>query len=232
MRIGICDDEIVIREEMSLYCLRYKETCLLDFEVVCFASGEELLSYERTIDILFLDVQMKGKDGLETAKELRLRGEELLIIFVTGHGDFMQDGYRVKAFRYLLKPLKEEDMIKAFKDALDELTGSSRIALQKSGTTRYIKPRDILYIEYADRCCIVRTKKDCYESSQSMSAWEQMLHTGDFYRVHKAFIVNMAYVEEIGKYILMENGERVELAFRQTSKFKQACREYRRRNAW
>ncbi len=231
MRIGICDDERIIREELSLYCNKYKEACLTDCNIISAASGEELLKQEEPIDILFLDVQMKGLDGLTAARQLRRKDENVKIIFVTGHTDFMQEGYEVKAFRYLLKPLKEEEILRTLREAVEEITKDAKVPLSKDGKTRFVKLKDILYIEYANRSCLVRTRRDCYVCKQPMSAWEQILNNGDFYRVHKSFIVNMAYVEEIGKCILMENGERVELAFRQASRFKLACREYRRRNA-
>jgi DNA-binding LytR/AlgR family response regulator len=143
----------------------------------------------------------------------------------------MQEGYRVKAFRYLLKPLQEADLIKALSEAIQDITKYNKAILGKDGKLFYIRLKDILYVEAGHRCSLVRTKKTCYESSLVMSEWEKILDTGDFYRVHKAYIVNMQYVEEIEKDVIMENGEKVELAFRHIAKFKKACKEYRRRNA-
>lgn len=100
-----------------------------------------------------------------------------------------------------------------------------------NGNTIFVKLKDIIYIEYENRYTLVRTRRDVYESTYTMSEWENMLDTGDFYRVHKAFIVNMEYIEEIGKTILLENGEKVEVAVRQIAKLKKACKAYRKRNA-
>jgi DNA-binding LytR/AlgR family response regulator len=143
----------------------------------------------------------------------------------------MQDGYRVKAFRYLLKPLKELDFMQTVSDAINDITKNSKAIVGKDGEIIFIKIKEIIYIEYQNRYTLVRTKKCYYESPMTMSEWETMLNTGDFFRVHKAYIVNMEYIEEIGKEILLDNGEKVEVAFRQISKLKKACKEYRKRNA-
>ena len=72
---------------------------------------------------------------------------------------------------------------------------------------------------------------ESFDSVLTMNEWEEILNTDDFYRVHKAYIVNMEFVEEIGRYILLDNGEKVELSVRKAAKFKKACKEYRKRNA-
>lgn len=231
MRIGVCDDEDIIRNELIQLCKSFQEFSMLDYDLVGFSSGEELLSYQKPIDILFLDVQMKGINGLKTALKIRENNESMSIIFVTGYRNFMQEGYRVKAFRYLLKPLKKEEFIKALGEAIKDLTKHSKAILGKDGTMFYVHLKDILYVEAGHRYSIVRTSCNSFESTLVMSEWEKILNNGDFYRVHKAYIVNMQYVEKIEKIVTMENGEKVEVSFRQIAKFKKACKEYRRRNA-
>jgi len=233
MKVGVCDDEDILREEVIGLCRKFKEMNLIDFEIAWFKSGDELLKYQDPIDILFLDIQMKGTNGMKTAEIIREKDDSMTIIFLTGFKGFMQEGYRVKAFRYLLKPVKEDDFIKVLAEAIKDITKNSRAILVKGGSTVFLKLKDIIYIEYDNekRCTLIRTKKCYYESTTSMNDWESILNTGDFFRVHKAFIVNMKYIEEIGKNVIMENGEKVEVAFRQITKLKKASKEYRKRNA-
>ncbi len=231
MRIGICDDENIIRRELLNFCEEYKLLHINDIETVCFSSGEELLMCKQPIDILFLDIQMKGINGMKVAEKIREKDESMIIIFLTGYQGFMQEGYKVRAFRYLIKPLKHKEFNQVLSEAIHDLTKDSKAMVGTDGETVLFKIRDIIYIEYNNRNTIVRTKKDSYESTSTMMEWESILNTGDFFRVHKSYIVNMAYIEEIGKDVLLENGEKVELAIRQSGKLKKACREYRRRNA-
>ncbi|HCR40969.1 MAG TPA: DNA-binding response regulator [Lachnospiraceae bacterium] len=231
MLIGVCDDNDIIRKEIIEFCHRFRESSLIQYEIVGFSSGEKLLAYEKLIDILFLDIQMRGINGVKTAEKIREKDDSMIIIFLTGFRAFMQEGYRVKAFRYLLKPIKEEELAIALREAIEDMTKNTKAVVDKQGETVFVKLKNIFYIESEGRGTLVRTNLQSFDSVLTMNEWEEILNTDDFYRVHKAYIVNMEFVEEIGKYILLDNGEKVELSVRKAAKFKKACKEYRRRNA-
>lgn len=231
VRIGICDDEVIIRKNLMKLCEEFKSLSMNDIELETFSSGEEVLKYQGTLDILFLDIQMNGLDGLQTAGLLREKDESLIIIFLTGYSGFMQQGYRVKAFRYLLKPVSTEEFHSVLGEAIKDITKNKKAVLALDGSTLFVKLQDIIYVESNNRYTLIRTKRESYECVMTMNEWETLLNNGDFFRVHKAYIVNMAYIDEIGKEVLLENGEKVELSIRQSGKLKKACKELRRRNA-
>ena len=94
MRIAICDDEKNIRELIGNKVVRqYPEA-----EIVFFSSGEELLLSDKHIDILFLDIQMSGKNGMETARELRKKEKGMILIFVTAMEEYVFQAFDVGAF--------------------------------------------------------------------------------------------------------------------------------------
>jgi DNA-binding LytR/AlgR family response regulator len=231
MLVGICDDEVIFRNDLLNLCEQYKVSNLIELETICFSSAEELLKCSLPIDILFLDIQMHGMNGLKAAEMIREKDDSMIIIFLTGYRGFMQDGYKVKAFRYLLKPIKEQEYNQTMTDALYEITKNYKTIVGVDGELLFIKLKDIIYVEYLDRITVVRTRKGVYESSNTMSEWEDILNTGDFFRVHKAYIVNIEFIEEIGKAILLDNGEKVAVSIRQIGKLKKACKVYRKRNA-
>lgn len=231
MVIGICDDNEVIRNELCRLCKQYIESSLINFKIVSFSSGEAVLAYPDSIDIIFMDIQMRGINGLATAKKIRERDENMIIIFLTGYKAYMQEGYQVRAFRYLVKPMKSEDFFRTLNEAVSELTRNTRAILTRDGKTLFVRLHEIMYIECEGRNSLIRTKNYYFESTMTMQQWQNLLNTDSFYRVHKTYIVNMEYVKEIGKNIILDNGEKVELAVRQAAKFKRACKEYRKRNA-
>ena len=108
MRFVICDDEPEYRRLLHDRILQYSFAQNFEIEVAEYDSGEKLIAAldagERA-DVYFLDIQMESgaDDGIRVAKELRSRGENSLIVYVTGFIDYAQTGYEVKAFRYLLK---------------------------------------------------------------------------------------------------------------------------------
>lgn len=105
--IAICDDEKAMSDrirELAADFFRRKnmQTALLQFD-----RGEELLKYDKPIDILFLDIQMKGLDGMETARRLREQKFKGFLIFITVYREMVFQSFEVQAYDYLLKPLEK-----------------------------------------------------------------------------------------------------------------------------
>ena len=100
MRIAICDDEISVQQ-----ILEEKVKGLFQYAVIeKFTSGDDLIASGCKPDILFLDVQMPGKNGIETAKCIRMDNEDTIIIFITALDEYVYNAFDVGAFHYLIKP--------------------------------------------------------------------------------------------------------------------------------
>ena len=115
MKIAICDDEKKLRKDLRSLIEIQMDLSGGDYTIEEFEDGRDLAAAEKKkdIQILFLDIEMPGMDGMETAKALRAAGCRMLIIFVTAYPDFVFQGYEVQAFHYILKPyqpakIKEE----------------------------------------------------------------------------------------------------------------------------
>lgn len=111
IKIAVCEDE----KETQLLIEDYLENILKDisieYEIQKYISGEELLeSNLKDIDILLLDIKMEKLNGMDTARKIREVDDEMEIIFVTSLIDYVQEGYEVRAYRYLLKPIELEEL--------------------------------------------------------------------------------------------------------------------------
>lgn len=111
IKIAVCEDE----KETQLLIEDYLENILKDisieYEIQKYISGEELLeSNLKDIDILLLDIKMEKLNGMDTARKIREVDNEMEIIFVTSLIDYVQEGYEVRAYRYLLKPIELEEL--------------------------------------------------------------------------------------------------------------------------
>lgn len=200
MKIAICDDEKNIRE-----LIKNKVQSIYPKTDICFFnSGEELLESEENIDILFLDIQMQGKNGMETARELREKNRDVILIFVTALEEFVFQAFDVEAFHYLVKPIDDnkfmEVMKKAFEQSFSE-RGSNKIAPEKyvminnSGLHSKILVDDIVYAEVFNRKVVIHKLDAAIEYYGKMSDLENMV--GDnFFRPHRAYLVNLKYVEK------------------------------------
>ena len=119
MRILICDDDTLIIEQLKKYIESYFESNHLKCpELVSFTSGEALLTDKGEKDIVFLDIEMPGLNGINTATELIKRNPSVLIIIVTSHLDYLDDAMKIHVFRYLTKPVEKKRLSRSLADAV------------------------------------------------------------------------------------------------------------------
>ena len=103
IEIAVCDDETIIREQIR----QFVRNRVPDSHIEVYAAGEELLAANRSFDLVFLDIQMEGLNGMDTARALRTKKADTILIFVTGLKEYVFEAFDVSAFHYLLKPLEE-----------------------------------------------------------------------------------------------------------------------------
>lgn len=116
MRIAICDDEESIRRQ-----IRELSLCAdTGSSIAEFATGDALLASPEHYDLLFLDIQMPGIDGVEAARQLRARNSPGCIVFVTGVKEYVFDAFDVGALHYLLKPVDPAKFAAVFERARAE----------------------------------------------------------------------------------------------------------------
>lgn len=226
IEIAIVDDEKMIREEIESLIQERKPECHTE----CFESGDALLLAGKQYDIVFLDIQLAGRNGIDTARKLRQKSEETVLIFVTGAKDYVFQAFDVAAFHYLLKPLEkvkfEEVLKRALREVEKQKKGEAELFLIKTRNRTIPLPKgNILYVESMGKKAEVHTIKETYEMYASLSGLESELG-GGFYRCHRGFLVNLAYVTEYyHDSILLTNGETIFLA---KEKYPEFVKEYMR----
>ena len=216
IRIAICDDEAPTRAYLASLIRAQDCPC----EVVEYASAGDCLADHRGIDLLFLDIELNATDpdGMALARQIREQSAvtQPVIIFVTGYERYVFDAFDVGAFQYLLKPVDEEKFAQVFARAVEQIEAgrvqpqlSHALTLQSAGTSRTVPLDSIYYIESSNHKVVLRLKDgefSCYAKIRDLEA-----ELGDqFFRVHKGYLVNLAYVEGYSKTELMlTNGEKL-----------------------
>lgn len=227
MNIAICDDEENIRYLIRKLIEKQTKDC----RIMEFSSGGELLQFWRRedreqIEILFLDIAMEGADGMETAEQIRAWKEEReeplwgslpLLIFVTGHPEYMAKAFSVNAFQYLVKPIDEKEFADVFALALRECchlgvkknAEPRKILVRDGNITRNIPVEDIYYIESNNRKIIIAVGDEKIECYGKIGGMERELQE-DFFRTHRGYLVNMKYVERYSRTeVQMKDGSRL-----------------------
>ena len=104
IRIAVCDDDACMSDAVRTMAAGFFRRKNREAAVLQFSSGKELLDYDKPVDILFLDIRMKGLDGMETARKLRERDFKGFLIFITVLKEMVFQSFEVQAYDYLLKP--------------------------------------------------------------------------------------------------------------------------------
>ena len=231
MRVAICDDERESCNGLSLLIKRQEPDC----EVACFHTCRQFLEAAQHVVILLLDIQMEEMGGIEVARALRGRGERTVLIFVTALKEYAPEAFEVSAFHYLLKPVVPEKFCRVFESACLQVRKlESQSAGQLFFQTKarsFTVPRDeVLYVESRRRKVEIHTRKENVTVYATMKHMEEQLGEG-FYRCHRGYLVNMAYVTGYGAgFVRLQNGEAVYLAREKYSEFAKVYSEYLRQS--
>lgn len=226
MNIAIVDDEKNIREQIKKLIEKQKPDCKLEV----YGTGGELLDAGMHFDMIFLDIQMEGLNGIDTARTLRKRDEETVLVFVTGMKEYVFEAFDVSAFHYLLKPIEEQKFMEVFNRAVKEAEKrkyqkQELLFVKTRNRSVTLKRKNILYVENRGKKVEIHTAKEIIEIYAAMIRLEEQLGES-FYRCHRGYLVNMAYIAEYNREsIRLSNGEWVYMAKEKYNKF---VKEYMR----
>lgn len=227
MQIIICDDEKSIQSLLKQKTTHFFAKKNVPCEILCRNSGEEVLSLAERgirIDLLFLDIQMPGRNGMEIAKILRRQHRNILIIFVTALSDYVYEAFDVDALHYLVKPFDDEKLFQVLDKALrqyesltdmaklsqqtqktpanagiakaaDESPQPRAILVKRGGLSTKVLLSDIIYAEVFNRKVMLHTVHGDIEYYGKLTDLSEQAGA-DFYRTHRAYLVNLHYVEK------------------------------------
>lgn len=206
LRIGICDDEMGARDALrfELEKVLREESEQIVYE---FSTGEGavrwLKKHPGEIDLLFLDVEMKGISGMEAAAQIREFDREIGLVFVTGYADYVFDGYRVNALDYVIKPAGAERLAEVLTRVRGKIFDDRKrcFSFKNSEGTYRLFLSDISYF-YSDKrkvnvVCVREGESFAYSFYGKLDELEERL-SGAFVRIHQRYLVNPQRVVRIG----------------------------------
>ncbi|MCL2756970.1 MAG: LytTR family DNA-binding domain-containing protein [Coriobacteriia bacterium] len=227
LRIAICED---IKSEEEILTMLIKES-RLSVSIMSFPTGEAFLEiFEKdAFDIIFLDVYMGELTGVQTAERIRELDTQVVIVFTTTSEDFTREGYRLNAYKYMLKPIIYEDVLDSLELATikrDRAQGAT-IQIVCDGDPVTLPLADIEFIEASNRRSIFNMEDgSTYATLTTIDALEKLLPSPRFLRSHRAFIVNLDHVVDVDDDFIMDNGTRAYIRVKDFRKIKHAYDDY------
>ncbi|MCR5734022.1 MAG: LytTR family DNA-binding domain-containing protein [Lachnospiraceae bacterium] len=235
IKIAICDDEKPIRD--------YIEKCVREVDPDAFVSqysdASDMVSASFDADVLFLDIQMPGINGMKAARILRTMGNKTILVFVTAVEEYVFQAFDVGAVQYIVKPFDKSKLTETIRKAIDlanerrsvesalsdvRETEERRSFIIKSGgvNTRVIIA-EIAYAEVLEHRIILHMKdRERIEYYGKMSDLEKVAGD-DFFRVHRAYLINLSYVKSYDAKTVTVLGEEIPVA---RGKYQELVRSY------
>lgn len=212
IKIVICEDEKEQQELLKAYIDQIFEGLSVKYKLDVFSSGEELLeNYKKDTDVLLLDIQMGQINGMDTARNIRELDGKVEIIFITSLIEYALEGYEVRAYRYLIKPVKYENLKENIINCIKEVDIKNKyIMVKEQGNQIKLNINEITYVEVQKETITIHTLNEVYKTNGTMINIEKEIDCNRFFRCHKSFLVNLEHIKSIKQYVArLENGEEI-----------------------
>lgn len=199
-RVAVVDDQAEERANLNAFLERFASERKLALTVSAFEDGESFLrACENSFEIVLMDIEMQGIDGMETARRLRERDERVCLLFVTYMANYAVQGYGVRALDFLVKPVSYENFSLKMERALvaADRARKKEIVVSTAEGDRRVPIDELYYVEVMNHTLIYHTKGGDLSVRGSIRDCEERLAPYDFARCNKSYLVNMNYVTEI-----------------------------------
>lgn len=223
MKIAVVDDSIEDAQRIVSYLEQFQEENNQSFLIkVFYASFDFLEEYKGEYDVIFLDIEMPGSNGLDVAREIREKDQSVGIIFITSLAQYAVDGYEVRAIDFIVKPVGYYNfsmkLQKAFR-FIETHREEDILISSKEGVFR-IAASDILYIEKDRDYLVFYTRQKNYQTRGSMRDIKIKLDTQPFSECTAGCLVNLNYVKRVGKdSVLLTSDRELSLSRRMKKSF-------------
>lgn len=225
---AICDDEKYFLDSLSEDIKDIFRGYDTEICVTKFSESAALLASKEDFDIIFLDINMKSPDGLETARILRSRGYGGYLVFITALRDSVFDAFEPRAFDYIVKPIDKKRLQITLERLLRSIRANEeRLFIRTKDNSRVILFSDITYCEVINRKVSLHMKNgETFTYYDKIEALEGRLDRR-FFKCHRSFLVNLSFVRgSSGGMICLSNGEKIPLSRLKAEGFAKAMMEF------
>ncbi len=222
IRIAIVDDEYDQIQKINQVVSGFFSEKKILISVDLFTSGEDLLNVTAMYDIIFLDIQMPGIDGIETGQRLRVNNKNAAMFYITSFQNYIQQSMTIHPFAFIVKPFTDDIVRKNLDDYL-----KYRYCAKKKQKESFmidtvdnkhfkVNMNEIMYFTYdGEGITKVFIKNSMFKIKNSLTAIYEKLNHDYFIIPHRSFIINIRYIREIdgkSRNIVMKNNDLIFIA--------------------
>lgn len=229
MRVAVVEDNLKQAEELQAFFVRYSKEENYECVVQHFSDAFSFLDqYRPDYDVVLLDIEMPGMDGMSAAKRLRERDADVLIVFVTNMMQYAIAGYTVSALDYIVKPVSYFEFTNLLKKVrrILETQQERDVIIRNAGSFQRISSSQIRYVEVYRHKLIFHTNTGNLESWGNLTEVESMVSQESFFRCNNCFLVNFRYVDAVEKEEVILGEERLRISHLRKKEFMEKFTQY------
>lgn len=229
IKIAIVEDEKTFQKQLCSYVQRYQNEYEEKTSIEVFADGDQIVEdYSATYDIIFLDIEMKHLNGMDTAKIIRKLDQDVILIFVTNMTQYAIQGYTVGALNYILKPVSyfafSQELDKAVKKVKAKMLSYLMIP-QDQGMVR-LDTKQIIYLESQGHNATIHSEYGDHTFRSTLKAIEEKLDATEFVRCNSCYLINLRFVDAMRENSVVVAGKELQMSRPRKKKFKEALTNY------
>lgn len=214
------------------YLSKYREeNPSFEYVLKTYDRGISLIEdYKRDADLIFLDIKLPDMLGIDVARSIRKKDENVMIIFVTNLAQYAVDGYSVNAFDYILKPLRYVSFEAKLTRALRTLSHRDRgvvLDLKNKESAYRVSSDSIVYIESIGHDIYFHVGSDVIRQWGTLGKYEEMLRSEGFARCNTSYLINLKYVSTIKKDVVAVGDTDVPISRNKRKDFLAALAQYK-----
>lgn len=210
IKVMVVDDEPAICRLLTKMVERQP-----DYQVVaeCGNFAEAVVAFRKhKPDVVFMDIDLGGQDGLECARVFSELNPKTKIIFATAHSEYMENAFEIYAFDYLVKPFNMERLARTLDRIRDGYAEGSpgkvaqseqckgKLLIKGKDQAYFVDVAEIILVERLEGATNIVTRADSYRTSTSLTEMEEKLKEQGFMRCHKSYLVNLSKISRVEPY--------------------------------
>lgn len=230
LKIAIVDDEQKEIDVLIGNAERYSQEKKIGIEYECFSDALAFVEgYDKSFDLILIDIDMPGLDGMSAIRRLREVDRSVMVIFVTNLAALAVKGYEVEAFDFVVKPvvyynfsLKMDRVVKRWKSMRDR-----EIWISNRSGRQMIKSNDIVYIEVMKHVVTFHTRQgDITTGNGTLKSIQEKLNDLPFALCNQCYLVNLRYVTAVGGDTVTVRGTELQMSSTKRKPFMNALNNY------
>ncbi len=227
--IAIVEDEVDFSTQLRSFLEQYQKEENTRFKVSAFSCGEEILQdYQPVYDVILLDIEMPGINGMDAAAKIRESDQDVVLMFITNIASYAIRGYEVGALDFVMKPITYYAFSMRFTRALKRVRArlGQEVLLTLSDGVKKLEVQQIYYVEVQNRILHYHTDEGEYCMRGTMQSVERILAPHPFVKCNHWYIVNLKYVSEVRQNTVIVGGHELEISRRNRTPFLKALADY------